>query len=86
MKLIIWILIILSWITILKYRYQIYEFTGDWDWAVKYLGGNGTIVAIALIGSVLIALGTAYPFGVVDMGPGSQGIDEFPIQWTNEDR
>ena len=54
---------------ILRYRYQIYEFTGDWDWAVRYLGGNGTIVAISLIGALLIAVGTAYPFGVIDFTP-----------------
>jgi hypothetical protein len=29
---------------------------------VKYLGSNGTVVAIALIGMIMIAVGTAYPF------------------------
>lgn len=87
MNLIIWILIILSGIAILKYRFQIYDFTGDWDWAVKYLGGNWTVVAISLIGSLLIAFGTAYPFGVVDIGPDSQqGIREFWVQWSEKGR
>jgi hypothetical protein len=45
---------------ILKYRYQIYEFTGEWGWAEKYVGN--TTVAISLIGMLLIAVGTAYPF------------------------
>ena len=54
---------------ILKYRYQIYDFTGSWGWAEKYLGGNGTIFAISLIGMLLIGVGTAYPFGVIDFSP-----------------
>jgi hypothetical protein len=69
MRFLLWLLIILAGIAILRYRYQIYEFTGDWDWAVRYLGGNGTIVAISLIGALLIAVGTAYPFGVIDFTP-----------------
>jgi hypothetical protein len=52
--------------------------TGDWEWAVKYLGGNGTVVAISLIGMLLIAAGTAYPFGVIELTP-KNGLPEFQI-------
>lgn len=69
MDLITWILIIICWIAILRYRFQIYEFTGEWGWANAYLWGNGTIVAISLIGMILIAVGTAYPFWVIDFAP-----------------
>ncbi len=54
-------------IALIKYRYVVYDFTGEWGWASTYLGGNGTIVAIVMIGMFLIGLGTAYPFGVVDL-------------------
>ncbi len=80
MNFIIWILIIFAGIAILKYRHQIYEFTGEWDWAVKYLGSNGTVVAIALIGMIMIAVGTAYPFWVIDLNPGATGTPEFRVQ------
>jgi hypothetical protein len=46
----------------MRYRYVIYEFTGEWGWASQYLGGNGTITAIVLIGMILIGVGVAYPF------------------------
>jgi hypothetical protein len=69
MKLILWILIIALGVVILKYRYQIHDFTGDWGWAEKYLGGNGTVAAISLIGALLIAVGTAYPFWAIDFAP-----------------
>ena len=50
----------------IKYRYQIYHFTGEWGWAERYLGLNGTIVAISLIGMLLIFVGVAFPFGAFD--------------------
>ena len=61
MKLFIGIMLIALGILVLRYRYQIHEFTGEWGWASEYLGGNGTVVAISLIGMLLIGGGTAYP-------------------------
>ena len=49
-------------VAILRYRYHIYNFTGDFDWAQRYLGGNGTVVAIVLFGMLLIGAGAAFPF------------------------
>lgn len=49
---------------IIYYRFAIYDFTGEWEWANKYL--NNTAVAITLIGMFLIGAGAAYPFGVFD--------------------
>jgi hypothetical protein len=77
MRVLYGLLIIALGIAILKYRYQIHNFTGDWGWAEQYLGGNGTISAISLIGAFLIAVGTAYPFGVISITPGSTQITEF---------
>lgn len=74
------ILIILGGI-IIRYRYHIYGFTGDWWWAQKYLGGNGTITAISLLGAILIFAGFAYPFGAFDQG--QSGIIAPPIGNSN---
>jgi hypothetical protein len=73
-----WLLIILAGMAILRYRYQIYEFTGEWGWAEKYVGN--TTVAISLIGMLLIAVGTAYPFWVVDISPQREWLQGF---WLN---
>jgi hypothetical protein len=66
MNILLGLIIISTGIAVLRFRYQIYQFTGDWDWAIKYLGGNGTVVAIILIGMLLIGAGTAYPFWVFE--------------------
>ena len=66
MKLLTGLILIGVGIAILRYRYQIYNFTGEWGLANQYLGGNGTITAIALIGIFLIGIGSAYPFGAFD--------------------
>jgi hypothetical protein len=77
-----WLLIILAGMAILKYRYQIYDFTGEWGWAEKYVGN--TTVAISLIGMLLIAVGTAYPFWVVDISPQGSGPQGFGLQWATK--
>jgi len=33
---------------------------------MKFLGANGTIVAIILIGAILMFIGVAYPFGIFE--------------------
>jgi hypothetical protein len=32
----------------ISYRYQLYKITGDWDWAMRFLGPNGTFLVIIL--------------------------------------
>lgn len=66
MNLLLGILIFALGVLIIHFRYQLYNFTGDWDWAIKYLWGNGTVVAIILIGMFLMGVGVAYPFGVFE--------------------
>lgn len=66
MNILIWLILIALGIAILRYRYQIYNVTGEWWWASQYLGSNGTVVAISLIGMILIASGSAYPFWAFD--------------------
>lgn len=63
MSFLIGLLLIAIGILIIRYRYQIHGFTGEWWWAQKYLGGNGTIVAIALSWALCIFIGVAYPLG-----------------------
>lgn len=38
----------------LKYRKRVYEWTGRWYWAEKYLGNGGTVVVITLSGIGMI--------------------------------
>lgn len=64
MKLILWILLILAWVGILRYRYEIHNFTGNWGWAEAYVWG--TVNAISFIGMILILVGTAYPLGAFE--------------------
>lgn len=66
MDFIVWFMIIGAWVAVMKYRYHIYNLTGEWGWAAQYLWGNGTITAIVLMGMILIGVGVAYPFGVFD--------------------
>ncbi|GAB0174603.1 MAG: hypothetical protein HHAS10_04820 [Candidatus Altimarinota bacterium] len=66
MDFLIGFLIIGAGIAVMKYRYTVYGVTGEWGWASQYLGGNGTITAIVLIGMLLVGVGVAYPFGVFD--------------------
>lgn len=64
MRLITWIILIALGVAIIRYRFNIYEFTGEWDWANKYL--SSTMVAIVMIGMILIGAWAAYPFGAFD--------------------
>ena len=66
MKFLVGLILAISGVLVIRYRYQIRNFTGDWGWALKYLGSNGTITALALAGALLIAIGAAYPFGAFD--------------------
>ncbi|MDD2917179.1 MAG: hypothetical protein PHH70_05020 [Candidatus Gracilibacteria bacterium] len=51
---------------ILKYRKIVYDWTGRFYWAEKYLGSGGTVFIISLVGLGLIFWGVTYPFGVFD--------------------
>jgi len=54
---------------ILRYRKNIYDWTGRWDWAEKYLGD--TVTAIILIGAAMVFFSVAYPLGAFDGLKGS---------------
>jgi hypothetical protein len=55
---------------IIKYRKTVYEWTGRFVWAERYLGNGGTVFVIVLVGCVLIFLSVAYPMGAVKPGTG----------------
>ena len=65
------LIMIISGIAIIRYRYEIHHITGNWGWAETYL--SGTVNAIVLFGMLLIAAGTAYPLGAFEgfLAPGS---------------
>jgi hypothetical protein len=53
-------------LSILKYRKTVFEWTGRWYWAEKYLGNGGTILVISLIGLGCMFFGIGYPLGAFD--------------------
>lgn len=53
---------------LIKYRKNVYEWTGRFAWAERYLGNGGTVFVIVLAGCVLIFLSVAYPMGAIDLG------------------
>lgn len=50
MNFLVGLILIASGILVVRYRFMLYNFTGDWAWAQKFLGSNGTLVAITFFG------------------------------------
>ena len=73
------LLLIAGGVLILKYRKIVYEWTGSWYWAEKYLGRGGTIVALCLIAMAMMGFGTAYMFGTFDHPPQNGTDRQFPL-------
>lgn len=83
MNFLIGIILIIVGILLIKYRYPIYHFTGDWSFAQQYLGANGTVVAISLIGAGLIFVGVAFPLGAFNKEEISTGTGSVQVQNAN---
>ena len=49
---------------IIRYRKDIYDWTGPWSWAETYVGN--TVNAIVLLGCVLLFISIARPLGAFD--------------------
>ncbi|MDD5213692.1 MAG: hypothetical protein PHG82_04680 [Candidatus Gracilibacteria bacterium] len=62
-KLIYAILLITGGYSIVRYRRNVHEWTGNFVWAEQYLGSGGTYIVITFAGLALIFFGTLYPFG-----------------------
>lgn len=52
-------------VLIIIYRYQIKQFTGDMDFAEKYLGYGGTYTFLILLGILVSVFATMYAFGTL---------------------
>ena len=65
-KILYFVLFVSTGVVVLKYRKVLFEWTGRWGWAEKYLGNGGTVTAITFIGLGLIFAGVAYPMGAFD--------------------
>lgn len=61
MDFLVGIILVLAGISMIRYRFQVYNFVGEWDWAIKYVGG--TVNAISIAGALLIFVGVAFPLG-----------------------
>ncbi len=66
MNIIVGLIIVWAGIIVIKYKNQIYWFTGEWGWAEKYLWANGTPNAIVLAGALLMFFGFWYALGTFD--------------------
>ena len=55
-------------IALMKYRKQVYDFTGPFGWAEQYMGSGGTATAIVLFGFASIVLSILYLFGYFQVG------------------
>lgn len=66
MDFLVGLILIATGVAVIKFRYPLYHFTGDWDWAMRFLGSGGTVAAIAIIGAGLIFVGVAFPLGAFD--------------------
>ncbi|MCK9272272.1 hypothetical protein M0P65_01885 [Candidatus Gracilibacteria bacterium] len=53
-------------LVIIKYRKTVYDWTGKFVWAEKYLGSGGTVIILILIGLLLMFLGVTFPFGMYE--------------------
>lgn len=65
-KIIYWILFFVWWVLTLKYRKMIYDWTGKFMWAEKYLWSGWTVIVIILVWLLLIFLSIAYPAWVFE--------------------
>lgn len=59
-KLFWFLVMVLAGLGLLKYTEPVKRFTGDWDWAEKYLSNGGTYTAIKLMGLALIIVAMLY--------------------------
>ncbi|EKD66112.1 MAG: hypothetical protein ACD_49C00064G0015 [uncultured bacterium (gcode 4)] len=56
------ILLFATGLVIIKYRKIVYEWTGKFAWAERYLWSGGTVIVLTLIGLLLMFLGVTFPF------------------------
>ena len=61
------ILLIGTWLLILKNRRLVKTWTGNFYWAEKYIGRGGTYLVIIFAGIFCIGLWVIYPFGWLDL-------------------
>lgn len=65
-NLIYWILFFSTWFLILKYRWKIKDFVGNFVWAESLLWRGSTYLIIILVWCLAIFIWTAFPFWVMD--------------------
>ncbi len=83
LKIIYWIIFAICWIAIIKYRKIVYEWTGKFNWAEKYIWSWWTVIVIILIWLVLIFVSVAYPLWYIDFKP-NQKIQNINTETQNQ--
>lgn len=76
-KIFYWLIFLALWIAVLKYRKTVYEWTGKFLWAEKWIGSWWTVIVIILFGLLLIFLSVAYPMWLIDLSNNQKDIKEF---------
>lgn len=66
LKVTYWIILFCLWVIVLKYRKNIYDWTGKFGWAERYIGSWWTVIVIILTWLLFIFLSVAYPMGLFD--------------------
>ena len=60
------VLLIWTWVLLLKYRRNVKWWTGNFYWAEHYLWRGSTYFVIIMMWLLLVFLGILYPFGWVE--------------------
>ncbi len=72
------LLMMITGAALMKYRKEVYDFTGPFGWAEKYMGTGGTSTAIVLIGFGLVIISILYLFGYFELGAPASGLPGAP--------
>ncbi|EKE28915.1 MAG: hypothetical protein ACD_2C00265G0005 [uncultured bacterium (gcode 4)] len=85
LKIFYWMLLFSSWVVLIKYRKIIYEWTGKFGWAERYIGSWWTVLVIILTWMFLMFLSIAYPAWVFEMPNSQKTMDRLDSQYWNSD-
>lgn len=66
-NIIYWLLLILWWIALIKYRKIVKWWTGNFYWAERYIGNWWTYLVLILSWLFMIFLWVLYPFGWLEI-------------------
>ncbi len=85
LKIFYWILLFSMWAVLIKFRKTIYEWTGKFAWAERYIWSGWTVLVIILTWMFLMFLSVAYPAWVFEMPKSDKTLDNLDSRyWSSE--